>query len=117
MSRRVAIATSVDFPALDDDGPLLLAALSAAGVDARPEVWDDARVDWSSYDAVVVRSTWDYSWRLAEFLAWADATAAVTTLCNPAPVLHWNTDKRYLREIDAAGVPVVRTLWVEPADP
>jgi hypothetical protein len=59
----------------------------------------------------VVRSCWDYVPRRAEFLAWAQR---VPRLANPAEVLAWNTDKRYLRELAAAGVPVVPTTWVAP---
>jgi hypothetical protein len=62
---------------------------------------------------VVVRSTWDYVPRREEFLAWA---RGVPSLANSADVLTWNTDKRYLRELAAAGVPVVPTTWVEPGD-
>jgi hypothetical protein len=35
-------------------------------------------------------------------------------LANPADVLAWNTDKRYLRELAAAGVPVTPTTFVPP---
>ena len=54
---------------------------------------------------MVVRSTWDYVPRRREYLAWADRVAGVTTLANPADVLRWNTDKRYLADLAAAGVP------------
>ena len=70
--------------------------------------WDDAGVDWAAYDLAVVRSCWDYAWRLEEFLAWA---ASVPRLRNPVEVLRWNTDKTYLRELERAGLPVVPTVW------
>ena len=113
MTRRVALATSSALPDLWDDDAALPGALAALGVDAVPAVWDDAAVDWASYDLVVVRSTWDYTWRREEFLAWADA---VPRLANPAAVLRWNTDKRYLGELAAAGVPVVPTTYVAPGE-
>jgi len=110
---RVALATAATWPDLDHDGPALLAALDRVGVDAAPAVWDDPAVDWSAYDLAVVRSTWDYVPRCAEFLAWA---ASVPRLANPADVLAWNTDKRYLDELAAAGVPVVPTTFVAPGE-
>jgi glutathione synthase/RimK-type ligase-like ATP-grasp enzyme len=91
---------------------VLSAALDALGVQHRPAVWDDPDVDWAGFDLVVVRSTWDYTARRDEFLAWADAVGSVTRLANPAPVLRWNTDKRYLGELAAAGVPVVPTTYL-----
>ena len=110
---RVALATCARKRDLDEDGPALLAALAELGVDAVPAVWDDPAQQWASYDLVVVRSTWDYTLRRAEFLDWA---AGVPRLANPADVLVWNTDKRYLAELAAAGVPVVPTAFVAPGE-
>ena len=116
MTGRIALATAAEFPDLDDDGSLLLGALARQGMHAEPAVWTDEGVTWSSYDAVVVRSTWDYFHRRAEFLEWTERVAAVTRLANSAEVLRWNTDKTYLRELAEAGLPVVETTWLEPGD-
>ena len=112
----VALATARDAREHDDDLPLLERALAERGLSSEVVVWDDGSVAWDSYRLVVVRSTWDYALRRDEFLAWADAVAAVTTLRNPPDVLRWNTDKRYLRELERAGIPVVPTTWPEPGD-
>ena len=61
---------------LDEDLPPLLAALAEAGLDADVVDWDDPEVDWASYRLALLRSTWDYTERIAEFLAWADADCA-----------------------------------------
>jgi hypothetical protein len=60
-----------------------------------------------------VRQTWDYVDRRDEFLAWA---RAVPRLANPAELLAWNTDKRYLDELVAAGLPTVPTIFLAPGD-
>lgn len=112
MTARVALATSAEALELGiDEDALLLQALAALDVLAELARWDDPAVAWASYDLVVVRSTWDYTWRLADYLAWA---ASVPRLANPLPVLRWNTDKTYLRDLQAAGVPVVPTTFVAP---
>src|SRR3954451_530551 len=100
-------------PALgqDEDEPLLLAALADVGVTAGVAGWADPSVEWAAADAVVVRSTWDYAPRREEFLAWARREEVVTPLHHPAAVLAWNTDKRSLAELAAAGLPVVPTTW------
>jgi hypothetical protein len=103
---RVALAGCRDVD--DPDGPTLIEALGRCGVAAEEVAWD-ADVDWAVFDLVVVRSTWDYVERLEEFLAWAES---VPRLANPASVLRWNTDKHYLAEFAAAGVPVVPTTYV-----
>ncbi len=108
---QVALATFAGFPDLYDDDRLVLEPLARLGIAATAVRWDDERADWPSYDLVVVRSTWDYTLRREEFLAWA---RSVPRLANPAAVLAWNTDKRYLAELAAAGVPVVPTTFVAP---
>lgn len=107
----VAIATCRAVPDLDADGPMLLAALHQAGLDTVVHAWDDPSVDWAAYAVVLVRSTWDYTLRREQFLAWA---SSCTRTLNPAPVLAWNTDKQYLHDLALRGVPVVPTTFVPP---
>ncbi len=111
---RVALATCAEIPEGDDDSPALVEALRRRGVEAVSAVWDASGTDWARFDLVVVRSTWDYAERYERFLGWVDALPRVL---NPAPVLRWNTDKRYLGELARAGVPVVPTRFLEPGDP
>lgn len=99
---------------LDEDMAPLSAALAAAGARGEITDWDDARVDWAGFDAVVLRSAWDYHERLPQFLAWAERVAAATALFNPLPVVRWSLDKHYLGELARAGAPVVSTRYVEP---
>lgn len=116
---RIALATYDPGaePSKDRDLPGLVRALRAAGADAAAAPWDDPDTDWAGFDLVVIRSTWDYSWRAEEFVAWAERCAKVTRLANPVPVVRWNTDKRYLGDLAAAGVPVVPTRYLAPGDP
>lgn len=110
---RVALVTCSDLADLDPDDRLVLTPLTARGFAVQSVVWDDPDVDWSSYDLVVLRSPWDYALRRDEFVSWA---ATVPRLVNPADVVRWNTDKRYLAELSAAGVPTVPTSWIEPGE-
>lgn len=110
----VALVTCSALPDLDDDESLVVAPLAARGVDAEPVVWDDPAVPWDGFDLTVIRSAWDYAERRTEFVAWAHS---VPRLANPAGVVEGNTDKRYLRGLAEAGVPVVDTTWLEPGDP
>lgn len=114
MRPRVALATCSWLPQLDpEDGPLLLPALEAAGMNATPEVWSDPSVNWAGFDLVVVRTTWDYILRRDEFLAWA---AGVPRLVNPLPVLAWSSHKGYLLDLLTAGVPTVPTVLLRSGD-
>lgn len=104
----IAFVSAAPFRDLDDDLPLLLDAATHRGIEAEIANWDDPAVDWSAYDSVIVRSCWDYINRRDEFLAWA---ASVPNLHNSHDVISWNTDKIYLRQLEAAGVPIIETRW------
>jgi glutathione synthase/RimK-type ligase-like ATP-grasp enzyme len=107
----VALATCRKLPEPDVDEPYLLAALSAAKIPARMLAWDDPLVDWDAPRLVVIRSTWNYYLHLDAFLAWVLARG--DRLVNAAGLIVWNHHKRYLRDLEAAGIPVVPTLWVD----
>jgi hypothetical protein len=87
-------------------------AFADAGVDLEYCVWWDDRVRWHDYDLVVIRSTWDYVERLDEFRAWVARVGALGRLRNPAGVVGWNLDKRYLLDLQAEGLPVIPTRIV-----
>lgn len=76
-------------------------------------VWDDATVDWRSFDAVIIRSTWDYVEKFPAFSRWIDSTASATRVINAPPVLRWNLHKRYLLDLASRGVEIVPTTLVE----
>ncbi len=86
-------------------------ALRARGLHARWMSWDDPRTETA--DLVILRATWDYAERRSEFLAW---TTRVRNLLNAPPVVAWNSDKHYLRDLFAAGIPVVPSMFFEPGD-
>ncbi len=116
-SASVALATCARFPDLTPDDQLLRTALAGRGIDTAAEVWDAPGIRWERYDAVVVRSCWDYHLRFAEFLAWVGRIErAGIRLWNPAPLLRWNADKTYLRDLAARGVDVVPTHWVDQGE-
>ncbi len=108
---RVAFATAPTGGTGHDDAdrPLHEAAAAAAGIDLEYAVWSDPVVDWGDFDLVVVRSTWDYLDHLDDFRQWIDRMGRLGTLHNPAPVIGWNLDKRYLVDLADAGVPVIPT--------
>ena len=114
MSPAVALVSARAARGLDDDMPPLLAAFAAAGAAAEIAAWDDPRVEWGSFDLALLRSAWDYTERLPQFLAWVERTAACTRLLNPVPVVRWNSDKHYLLELTRAGLPVVASHFAEP---
>jgi glutathione synthase/RimK-type ligase-like ATP-grasp enzyme len=113
---RIALVTAKAAQNLDEDMPPLHAALVASGAQVQVTPWDDDAIDWSQFDLAVLRSTWDYTLRLPEFLAWAERATSVTQLRNPLDVLRWNTDKHYLGELAQDGVATVSSTFIEPGE-
>lgn len=115
---RIALATSAKYPDLTHDDRLLLKPLAGRGVEAVPAIWDDPARDWSSFDAVVIRSCWDYHVKYEAFLRWIGLfEQGKTPLWNSAGLVRWNANKSYLRDLDARGIPIVPTFWPEAGDP
>lgn len=114
---RVALVTSEALPNLYEDDLLLPPALAELGIAAEPAIWSDPAIDWLAFDALVIRTPWDYFMRPAEFRAWLDARiASGVRMCNAAEILDWNFDKRYLQDLAAAGVALVPTIVVPRGD-
>lgn len=110
---RVALVTCDQFPDLWEDDVPLRDALRARGAEVDVVSWDDETADWATYALTLIRSPWDYIARHDRFVAWA---ASVPRLFNPAPTITWNTDKTYLSELAAAGIPVIPTTFVRPGE-
>jgi hypothetical protein len=81
-------------------------------LEARFCAWDDASVDWLAFDRIVIRSAWDYTTRVDEFLAWCAAVGAAR-LRNAPSLVAFNADKRYLGELSVA---TVSTVFVAPGE-
>jgi glutathione synthase/RimK-type ligase-like ATP-grasp enzyme len=111
--RRIALATYSLARRLGPDDQLLPQALTALGIAAEASVWSSSSVPWLEFDAVVIRSCWDYHLHLAEFLAWLDRLDADgVTVLNSLPLVRWNADKRYLLDLARRGVATIPTMIV-----
>lgn len=92
------------------DDELTLEPLRHRGVEVALIPWREP-TDWRQFDAVIVRSPWDYQSRFAEFLkVLRDIDRRGTPLWNPLPLLEWNLHKSYLLELQSRGVPIVPTI-------
>ncbi|MGW5717963.1 ATP-grasp domain-containing protein [Amycolatopsis sp. NPDC003865] len=113
MTRSAILVGCAELPSGDGDDDAVVPALTSLGFSVSWAAWDSS-VDFSSADAVILRATWDYAERRAEFLSWCES---VPSLINSADVVRWNTDKSYLAELLDAGLPVVPTSLVAPGEP
>jgi glutathione synthase/RimK-type ligase-like ATP-grasp enzyme len=110
----VAFVTYHRLPALAEDDRLAIPLLGESAIRVESAVWDSPLVDWSRYDAIVLRSTWDYHHKPEEFERWLAAVEHLgVPIWNPPDLLRWNMDKRYLTDLEARGIPIISTIYVE----
>jgi glutathione synthase/RimK-type ligase-like ATP-grasp enzyme len=116
-AHRIAIATSADYPSIQPDDAHLAASLGRLGIQPVACVWNDPDVDWSTFDAVLIRTIWDYFKHHAAFLDWLDRLdrLGVPTI-NDSALLRWNSDKRYLLELARHGVAIIPTRLASAAE-
>lgn len=108
---KIALATYSRAPELAPDDRGLPAALARYGIHAEAVAWSYLDVDWSRYDAVILRSTWDYHLRLADFRAWLDELDSLgVPVLNPPGLVEWNSNKRYLLDLAQNGIPTIPTV-------
>jgi hypothetical protein len=112
-ARRLALATASICPGIQPDDAHLAASLERLGLQPRVCVWNDPDVDWSQFDAVLIRTIWDYFVHYSAFCDWLDRLdqLGVPTI-NDSPLIRWNSDKRYLLELAARGVAIIPTQLV-----
>ena len=91
---------------------LVSEALEKKGLKVQRKDWADATVDWSKTRIILFRSTWDYFNRFEEFSKWLTLVSDQTVLMNPAELIHWNIDKRYLQDLTKKGVNCVDTIFM-----
>ena len=101
----LAFVTYVKEPNLTKDDQQLAAYLSQKGIVVTPVLWDDSTINWQNFDAIVLRSMWDYFERPVEFNAWLDRLASIEcTVLNPLSVVKWNQDKNYFDNFSERGI-------------
>ena len=95
---------------------LLGDALLARGIAAQRVNWARPDVDWSEFECVVFRTTWDYFSRFGEFTSWFDRVETQTRILNVPEIIRWNLDKHYLADLETRGIPAVPSRYVELGD-
>ena len=109
-ARRLALATASICPGIQPDDAHLAASLEQLGLQPHVCIWDDPGVDWSQFDAVLIRTIWDYFQNYAAFRRWLDRLdqLGVPTI-NDSQLIRWNSDKRYLLDLAEHSVAVIPT--------
>ncbi len=109
---RCALLTMSDIGHYITYDHLLIEPLAQLGWQAETMAWD-AGTDWDRYQAVIIRSPWDYQDRLPEFMqVLQQIEQSRAQLFNPLSIVQWNHDKRYLQQLQQQGCTIVPTRFV-----
>lgn len=112
----MAFVTCAEYPGLVDDDLLAARALQAGGATVVPALWNAPGVPWPSFDAVIIRSAWDYHLEHARYARWlSDRAADGSRLWNPPRAVLGNLHKRYLFDFEQLGIPIVPTTLLPAA--
>ncbi len=110
---RIAFVTQATAPDVSTDDALAVAALAQSGIEVSPVPWDDSAADWTGFEAVVLRSCWNYYLRVDSFTAWLQGLVRkAVRVINPPNAVFETIDKRYLLRLAASGLPVVASRYV-----
>jgi len=116
--KKIALVTYQKLPNLTNDDRLLLDYLLHHDITAQAEMWDAREVVWESFDAIILRSCWDYHLRPEEFANWIDGLDKIgAPLWNLPRVVKWNMDKTYLRTLAAQGISIASSISIEKSTP
>ena len=106
-------ATVPEYDDIKTENGKLMAYLREKGFEPSCQVWDNDKVNWADFDAVIIKTPWDYHNRILEFQAWLEKLEKVGAyVLNPVEMIRWNSDKIYLKEMEEKGVRIAPTLWL-----
>jgi glutathione synthase/RimK-type ligase-like ATP-grasp enzyme len=113
--KTVAFATYHKTPGLTADDALVIPFLIDCNIEVVPAVWDDPGIQWNQFQAIIIRSCWDYHLNEKKFRVWLKhLKEAEIKVWNPVDILCWNMNKSYLRDLARKGIAIPRTSWIEP---
>lgn len=115
----LVFATCDHQPLTTPDDQVLADALAARGVAVTPIPWTEIN-PFADFDAppILLRSTWDYHRVPTMFSSWLAALeTSGRAMWNPPGIARGNVDKIYLKDLEAAGISIPKTKWVDSADP
>lgn len=117
MGKNIAIVTCSELPELFGGEKLLVPALQQMQLEPTITIWDDPQVQWSQFDLILIRCTWDYHEKLEAFKNWLDFLATLDVMVvNDVGTMRWNLNKSYLFELQSNACPVIPSIKLVPED-
>ena len=111
---KIALLTCEKLPDLNPEDQKIIPALAQHNIESSAVIWSDKTVNWTDFDYLIFRNTWDYFEKETEFKIWLDhiENLGIKTL-NPIEVIKQNIHKFYLREMEQQGITILPTLFID----
>lgn len=117
MDKKVALLSMDSLENFHTYDKLLIEPMKTLGWMAEEVSWRNEKVNWADYEAVIVRSTWDYQNDDEKFISVLEKINSVTYLENDLDLMKWNMNKNYLFQLKQKGVTIVDTIWEKNFNP
>jgi glutathione synthase/RimK-type ligase-like ATP-grasp enzyme len=105
---------SYDSATVENEDDKLLNFLKEKGLNIEKVIWNDQQVNWEDYSLAILKSPWDYFDLIEDFYSWLDHLETKNVkLLNPIEVVRWNANKQYLQEIEAAGLKITPSFFIQ----
>jgi len=113
----IALLSCEKFPELIPADQLLIPELAKFGITAKAAIWDDPTIDWTAFDYLIFRNTWDYYEKENAFNEWLDRIQklGIPTL-NALEIIRQNKHKFYLRDLEKQGIRILPTVFIDKTD-
>lgn len=111
---RIALLTCKKLPKLTENDQLLIPELAKRNIQATAVIWNDKTINWSHFDYLIFRNTWDYYENENEFNAWLEhlGKQGIETL-NGLEIIKNNKHKFYLQDLQKQGIRIIPTVFIE----
>lgn len=110
--RRCCFLSMDDLGSYVSDDDLAVAHLAALGWQPDTVSWRDKSVDWNDFEAVIIRTPWDYQRDPDKFLqVLENIESSSAHLENSLDIVRWNLNKKYLADLESKGIAIVPTIW------
>ncbi|MFV8369212.1 ATP-grasp domain-containing protein [Flavobacterium sp. LB2R40] len=110
----IALLTCEKLPDLNPEDQKIIPALAKHNIKAKAVIWSDTTINWTDFDYLIFRNTWDYFEKETEFNIWLRQIEmlGVKTL-NPIKIIKQNIHKFYLREMEKQGITILPTVFID----
>jgi len=111
---KIGLITYTEDPELSESDKLLIKPLKRLGFEVLKAAWDDSKINWKSFQCLVLRACWNYHKKYKKFIKWLDYLEENNIkLFNPVSIVKWNSNKKYLVDLRKKGIHIVPTIYIK----